>query len=56
MLSPDVVNIRSSIRQESVVKSGKLKENTLNTQLKSNFETFGNIFEIKIRFLSFGFL
>jgi len=48
MLSPDAVNIRSSIRQEISVKSGRLTENKLVTQLKTNLETLGNIFELKI--------
>jgi len=48
MLSPDVVNIKSSVRQEITVKSGRLNDNKLITQLKTNLETLGNIFELKI--------
>ena len=48
MLSPDVVNIKSSIRQEVTVKSGRLTDNELDTQLKANIGTLGNIYGLKI--------
>ena len=48
MLCPDVINFKSSLKQESNVVSGKLCDPKFKTVLKTHLQSLGNIFGVKI--------
>ena len=48
MLCPDVVNFRTSLKQEETVQSGNVGDHKFESQLKTHLQYLGNIFEIKV--------
>jgi len=48
MLCPDVINFKSSSKQEARVVAGKLCDPKFNTLMKTQLQSLGNIFGVKI--------